>query len=61
MTEEEVLSLSTARGWPSAAYFVEVYCLYVCYEMIIHLQPSLVEDYYSGMKYANRGVAMYRL
>ncbi|XP_037436556.1 uncharacterized protein LOC125531583 [Triticum urartu] len=23
MTEEEVLSLSTARGWPSAAYFVE--------------------------------------
>uniref|UniRef100_A0ACD5ZV53 Uncharacterized protein n=1 Tax=Avena sativa TaxID=4498 RepID=A0ACD5ZV53_AVESA len=23
MTEEEELSLSTARGWPSAAYFVE--------------------------------------
>ncbi|KAL5222296.1 hypothetical protein ABZP36_027009 [Zizania latifolia] len=23
MTEEEALSLSTARGWPSAAYFVE--------------------------------------
>ncbi|KAM3278849.1 hypothetical protein ACQJBY_046253 [Aegilops geniculata] len=45
MTEEEVLSLSTARGWPSAAYFVEAYCLYVCYEMIIHLRPSLVEDY----------------